>query len=220
MTSRSDVAVLGAGRGSAELIDFLAAGPFLPVAVLDDVWPDGPSDVLGVRVVGRLDEASVHVAQGRTLLMGIANSRNRWVRHDVHRRLDLPDSAWAVFRDPSSTVSPRADLGAGSIVYPGVRVAAGARLGRQTVLYYNSVIHHDALLGDGVTVCAGVLVAGGVQVGDGSYLGIGCVLRDGITLGRGVLVGMGAVVTCDVPDGRTVAGVPARALQVPEVCRP
>jgi sugar O-acyltransferase (sialic acid O-acetyltransferase NeuD family) len=220
MTSPSDVVVLGAGRGSAELIDFLASSPFRPVAVLDDVWPDGPSDVLGVNVVGRIDEASIHVAQGRSLLMGIANSRNRWVRHDIHRRLALPDSAWAVFRDPSSTVSPRADLGAGSILYPGVRVAAGARLGRQIVVYYNSVIHHDALLGEGVTVCAGVLVAGGVRVGDGSYLGIGCVLRDGITLGRGVLVGMGAVVTRDVPDGGMVAGVPARALRAPEVCRP
>ena len=211
----TEIVVLGAGRGSAELIQMLGESALYPAAVLDDRWPEGARDVMGVSVVGRLADAALHAAKGRRLLLGIANARTRSIRREIFERLALPDSAWAVFRDPSSSVAASAKLGAGCILYPGVRIAAGAQLGRNVVVYYNSVIHHDSVLDDGVTVCAGVLVAGGVRVGEGSYLGMGCLLRDGVTLGRGVLVGMGAVVVADVPDGATVTGVPAKVRDLP-----
>jgi len=212
-----EIVILGAGRGSFELIDLLDGSGLRAVSVLDDRWPDGPGDVGGVAVEGTLADANRHVSMGRKLLMGIATSRNRSIRCEIHQRLGIEDNAWAVFADRSSTVSKGADLGAGCIVYPGARIAAGARLGRQTVVYFNAVVHHDSILGDGVTVCAGVLVAGNVVVGDGSYLGIGSVLRDGVRVGKRVLVGMGAVVTQDVPDGATVAGVPARIVRETEI---
>lgn len=209
------IVILGAGRGSAELIDLLGQSTIAPLAVLDDRWPGGSSSLLGVEIAGRLDDAPAHVANGRSLLMGIANSRNRSIRCEVAGRLNLPDSAWTTFKDPSSTVSSHAEITAGCILYPGARVATGARLGRHTVVYYNSVIHHDSIVGEGVVISSGVLIAGGVRVGEGSYLGLGCMVRDGVTLGRGVLVGMGAVVTSDVPDGAIVVGVPARAREFP-----
>lgn len=210
MKRLTEIVILGAGRGSAELIDLLTGTDMRAVSLLDDRWPDGPRDVGGVTVSGTLAAAGLHVSQGRKLLLGIANAKSRWIRHEIHQRVGLADSAWAVFADPSSTISKGAELGAGCIVYPGARVAAAAVLGRQVALYYNAVIHHDVILGDGVTVCAGALVAGNVEVGEGSYLGIGSVLRDGVRVGRGVLIGMGAVVTHDVADGATVTGVPAR----------
>jgi acetyltransferase-like isoleucine patch superfamily enzyme len=45
----------------------------------------------------------------------------------------------------------------------------------------------------------------------GAALGSGVVVLGGVRIGTGAVVGAGAVVTRDVPAGRTVAGVPARA---------
>ena len=49
-------------------------------------------------------------------------------------------------------------------------------------------------------------------VRQGASIGSGAVIMCGVTIGRSALVGAGAVVTADVPDGATVAGVPARVL--------
>jgi acetyltransferase-like isoleucine patch superfamily enzyme len=51
-----------------------------------------------------------------------------------------------------------------------------------------------------------------VRVGDWADIGVNAVILPGVTLGRGCIVGAGAVVTSDVPDFATVAGVPARII--------
>lgn len=208
------VAVLGAGRGSAELIDFLReGGSAASIVVLDDLYPADPTELDGCPVVGRLDAAHELVAQGVKVALGIANSRQLGIRSDLASRLSLPVDSWLTYVHPEATVSPLASLGPGTVVYPGARIAANAHIGRMGLVYYNAVVHHDAVLGDGAIVCAGVLLAGGVVVDEGAYLGIGCVVREGVRIGRRALVGMGAVVTRDVPSEARVAGVPARALR-------
>ena len=50
-------------------------------------------------------------------------------------------------------------------------------------------------------------------VKDGASIGSGAVIMCGVTIGARAMIGAGAVVTRDVPDGATVAGVPARLVR-------
>ena len=49
----------------------------------------------------------------------------------------------------------------------------------------------------------------GVLIREGSWIGANATILDGVTIGRYSIVAAGAVVTRDVADGATVAGVPA-----------
>jgi acetyltransferase EpsM len=213
MNALPPLAVLGMGRGSAELIDLLhETHPGQRLVVLDDRWPSVPEQFLGHPVEGRLEKARELAGTGHHVALGIANASRPAIRREIGARLALPEAAWLSYAHPGARVSKSARVGAGTVIYPGVQVAVNAQIGRWALLYFNAVVHHDALVGDGAVLCAGVLLAGGVIVGDGAYLGIGAVVKQALRIGSGALVGAGAVVTEDVPDGAVVAGVPARAL--------
>lgn len=51
-----------------------------------------------------------------------------------------------------------------------------------------------------------------ITIGDNSYISTGVTILGPITIGNNVTIAAGAVVTKDVPDGATVAGVPAKVI--------
>lgn len=55
--------------------------------------------------------------------------------------------------------------------------------------------------------------SGCIEVGDNCYFGTGCTILGPVKIGNNVIVGAGAVVTKDIPDNCTVAGVPAKIVK-------
>jgi len=53
-------------------------------------------------------------------------------------------------------------------------------------------------------------LAGNVEIGEGTLIGMGAAILPHVKIGKWCKIGAGAVVVKDVPDGRTVIGVPAK----------
>jgi len=79
---------------------------------------------------------------------------------------------------------------------------------------FGVVINPKAKIGEGTIIQHGVTIG---EIGDGyptigknCFIGAKAIIIGGISVGDEVKVGAGAVVIHDVPDGVTVAGVPAK----------
>lgn len=172
------------------------------------VEPGGARVVLAQEELLAVREAREELPGGATAL-AIAVGDNA-ARLQLAQRL----APWPlpVLVHPSAVVSPSARLGDGAVVFACAVVNAEARVGTAGIVNTAAVVEHDCVVGDGAHVSPGAVLAGGVRVGVRAWIGAGAVLIPGVRVGADAVIGAGAVVLRDVPDGVTVAGVPARII--------
>ena len=90
-----------------------------------------------------------------------------------------------------------------------VRIGGGLRLPHPTGI----VVHSDAVIGVNCMLFHQVTLAGAVTLGGHVDVGAGAKVLGPLSVGDDVTIGANAVVTCDVADGATMVGIPARAME-------
>jgi sugar O-acyltransferase (sialic acid O-acetyltransferase NeuD family) len=137
-------------------------------------------------------------------------------RNDVRERMfqQFLARGWnaATLVDPSSEVAPDAALSEGCYIAPGAIVGPCSRIGRGAIINFHVSVAHDSQVGDFVHACPGARISGNCQIGARALLGSNCVIHPGAKVGIGSTVGAASFALTNVPDGRTVIGVPARSV--------
>lgn len=130
---------------------------------------------------------------------------SRWLA-GVHLEILYVPIKWLQYAVCGSEISPRAVLGRG-VHFPhpvGIVIGAGGVVEDDVWIFQQVTIGSHGRRGEDKRyplVCRGVRIYAGAKV-------IG-----GVRIGNGAMVGANSVVLQDVPDGATVAGVPARVIE-------
>lgn len=196
------VNIFGASGHAKVIIDIIRAQGRTPGIIYDDAPRAKAMD--GIRV---MRAAGADVCGPLVIAIGANDIRRLIVERYAGR-----DILYTSAIHPSAVIAPSASVGCGSAVMAGAVIQADARLGRHCIVNTGASVDHDCRIGDYVHLSPHSTLCGGVSVGAGSWIGAGATVIQGIRIGRGCTVGAGATVICDVPDGATVAGVPARPI--------
>lgn len=202
------LAILGAGGHGKVVADTAESCGWQSIEFFGDDWPartlNGYWPITG-------DTASLlsRVAEFDGIIVAIGSNSVRLAKVEA---LEAAGAQLATLVHPSAVISPRALIGAGSVVFAGVVINVDARVGRGAILNTGCSVDHDCQLGDFTHISPGARLAGGVQVGDLSWVGIGASVKQSIQIGQKVIVGAGSAVVSDIADALTVVGVPAKVL--------
>jgi len=232
----STLLILGAGGHGRVVADAaLAQGRWVKVRVTDrDSARVGEELLPGLRVeplqAAMAGSAEVHVA------IGSATSRAREVQAvgfaaslahrnptgagtDALGRVAVSEANPTVRRQlatvihPKASVSPYAELGAGTFIAASAVIAPGARVGPGVIVNHGAVVDHDVQVGAFTHIAPRVALGGGVTVGDRVLVGAGATVLPGVRIADDVVVGAGAVVRDNLDAAGVYAGVPARRVR-------
>lgn len=106
-------------------------------------------------------------------------------------------------------------------IMTGISLPASAEIGKGFYVgHFGSIIlQSDVKIGEYCSIGPGVIIGmrgngrkGAPVIGDHVYIGVGAKVLGQVKIGNYVKIGANAVVLCDVPDGMTAVGVPAKII--------
>lgn len=208
------VIILGCGGHAKVLIEALRLMK-VPIAGVVDANPglNGRS-FFGIPIIGGDGDVLRRAPETVLLVNGVGSVRQPERRTALFENFQQKGYRFQTIVHPSvvicsdTRVEEGAQIMAGAIIQPGVRVGSNA------IVNTRATVDHDCIIGQHAHLAPGVTLSGGVTVGNRAHIGTGATIIQGITIGIGSLVAAGAVVTADVPDGVTVMGVPARMVLI------
>lgn len=202
--------LLGAGGHARVLLDVLRFHGATVAGAYDADASLHGGTLLTVSVVAG-DEAALALDPSRVWAVNALASIGPVVaRRTLYERFVAAGFQFPPLVHPSASVSAFAELAPGAQVLAGAVVGPAAAVGENAIVNTRAIVEHDCRIAAHVHVASGATLCGGVSVGPAAHIGAGAIVVQGVSVGAACLVAAGAVVVRDVPDGRRVAGVPAR----------
>lgn len=198
--------IIGAGGYSKSVLDSIDYYNYQLIGFIDEF--SNETEHLGIPVIAHsLKEVPNKEKMFYFIAIGNNINRKRWYDIIKENKLRLINIV-----DRSAIISPRANIGTGCFVGKMAVINSMATIGDDCIINTKALVEHGCSVGSHVNLSTNSVINGDVKVGDGSFIGSCSVTLGQRTIGCWSTVGAGAVVTKNVGDDVTVAGVPARLL--------
>ncbi|WP_167578642.1 acetyltransferase [Jeotgalibacillus proteolyticus] len=207
--------IFGCGGHAKVIVDIIEHLPHFRVLGMIDDSPNRFSRFQGYPVLG--DTSSIKSIKDPVDGGVIAIGEN-WTRRKVAEEIKKfdPDFNFVTIIHPTAYISPRCQIGEGSVVMAGGIVNSDVILGRHCIVNTLGSVAHDCMMGDFSSVGPGTHLGGNVIVGGNSAIALGARVLHGVTIGDHTVIGAGATVTKDFGDCIVAYGSPAKFVRFRE----
>lgn len=206
------IIIIGAGGHGHVVADILfkmwARGQDIELAGFVDNDPELAGQThMGLKVLG--GEEDLAEISHDAVIVAIGDNRRRMA---VYQVLADRGERFMTAIHPTAVLAPDVCVRPGAMLCAGVIVNPGAYVGENVILNTGCTVDHHCRIEAHAHVAPGVNLAGNVTVGQGALVGIGSCATPVSKIGDWAVLGAGGVLTGEIPDNETWAGVPARKL--------
>lgn len=200
--------IIGGGRMGRQVADLAdAMGSFSDVCFFDDYLTVGQAGV-----VGTFSDIDRFIDEQRVSHLTIAvGYRHFQQRQQLYLRYKgrIP---FARCIHPSASVSRKAEIAEGALVYSMTNIEFGAVLEPNVTVLNQTSITHEVHVQSHCFLSVGVKMGGGVYIGSRTFVGVGATLVNDITIGNDCIICGGTFLTKSIPDNSCVIGNPYRVI--------
>lgn len=200
------VLILGAGGHAKVVADILQSQEISVLGFLDDNPNQTGKTLLGLPVLGPIEEYRLFNSSGLVIGIGLNTTR----RAIVERLGQAADNLWVNAIHPSAIIARSARIGRGVVVAAQTVINPDTVIGDHVIINTSASVDHDCVIGDYAHIAPGAHLAGSVQVGTGALIGIGAQVIPNRTIGGWSTIGAGATVIHNIPENIIAKGTPAQ----------
>ena len=201
------VAVLGAGRGSMQVLDLLnSIQNHIAIGIYDDTRELQNTSVDLIPVIGTIDFDRIASDYKDGLFDFIVNGigHSCEFRKKCYDELTKRGVKFGNLIHPSVIIGGNVSLGSGNIILPMCHIGPHSTIGNDCFLTAQTSIEHHNIIGSHCMFGPGVKFSGSVTVGDCTRFGAGIFVEPYIRIGSNSAVASGAILIKNVPSNSIV----------------
>lgn len=201
------IAVLGAGRGSMQVLDLITHIPgHVAIAIYDDDVAMIGKYVDGVKVLGPIDfnKIAVHYKNKEFdyVVNGIGGSCN--LRKKIYDELTVRGVPFCNLIHPTVVIGNYVKLGSGNVILPMTHIGPHVEIGNDCFITAKTSIEHHNIVGSHCTFGPGVMTSGSVTIGDCVKFGAGVFAEPLVKVGSNCKIASGSILTKHIPKDSIV----------------
>ncbi len=205
---------LGGGGHFRSCVDVIDAQGIFEIVGVVGPHSGSAAEILDFPFLGTDAELAALIPTYKNILISIGHMPHSRRRVELYVQCKELKAKFPVICSPHASVSSRAEVGEGSVIFHGALINTQAKVGVCTIVNSNALIEHNTTIGNHCHISTGALVNGGVSIGDHCFIGSGAIIRDNISIIAESVVGAGAVVVNDICEPGVYCGNPARKIDI------
>jgi len=203
------IIIVGGGGFAKEVIWLAEDCGYTVIGILDDDKSMQGKKVLGIDVIGTVEQWHEYAQYEFVLAIGSPRTR----RLVFNKMSQLGQANFATLIHPSVMISKHVTIGSGCIICAGCIFTVDIILGQHCIVNLSTTVGHESTLGNFVTIAPMVAISGNVVLENYAEVGTGSSIRQGVKVHQGAMLGMGGVLTKNIPKNTIFVGNPAKELK-------